>query len=59
VDLCDPYFAHGQLHVSIGRCHNRHQARFLITDDDMHGDEFEAVNVMEPRILFDNDLCDV
>jgi hypothetical protein len=59
VDLRDPYFAHGQLHVSISRCHNRHQACFLVTDADMHGDEFETVNVVEPRMLFDNDLCGI
>jgi hypothetical protein len=26
VDLLDPYFAHGQLHIGISHCHNRHQA---------------------------------
>jgi hypothetical protein len=57
VDLRDPCFAHGQLHVSISRCHNRNQARFLVAANDMHGDEFETVNVVEPRMLFDNDLC--
>jgi hypothetical protein len=57
IDLRDPYFAHGQLHVSISRCHNRDQARFLVSEDDMRGDDFETVNVVEPRMLFNNDLC--
>jgi hypothetical protein len=35
VDLRHPYFAYGQLHVSISRCHNRRQARFLVAADDM------------------------
>jgi hypothetical protein len=57
VDLRDPYFAHGQLHVSISRCHSRHQARYLANDEDLHNDEFKTINVVEPRMLFDNDLC--
>jgi hypothetical protein len=56
IDLLDPYLAHGQLHVSISRCHNRNEARYLGHEDDFYNDEFETVDVVEPRMLFNDDL---
>jgi hypothetical protein len=56
IDLRDSYFAHGQLHVSISRCHNRNEARYLVHEEDFYDDEFETVDVVEPRMLFHDDL---
>jgi hypothetical protein len=56
VDLRDPYFAHGQLHVSCSRGHTRQQTLYFVDERDFHGDSFETINVVEPRMLFDEDL---
>jgi hypothetical protein len=34
-----------------------HQVWFWFTDNGMHSDKFETIKVVEPRMLFDNDLC--
>ena len=55
LDLSTPPFAHGQLHVPVGRVSRRTDLRILVGDNmirtDEEGDYVTTVNVVEPCAL--------